>query len=228
MEEVNCWPPAHRTQTGWTRKIIILTLKYHPVSSPPINQKDVHKLIRHPETLTLPLKTLPLREFGSFEHKLPLLFAWPHTGHLAKNPVLSFTTTWCQGMALLCTREGAQIWFCDILIIYICLPYYIFTFTYVHPGWVCVCERERGVTASLKTICIILGTPWLFVSNVNITIGKKDCIPFLKEHVVQLPFIRTWNAESNLSSCISNKPKLPWFQYSSFHFNKWFYFQQPV
>ena len=32
-------------------------------------------------------------EFGSFEHELPILLAWPHVGCLGTNAALPFTTT---------------------------------------------------------------------------------------------------------------------------------------
>ncbi|KAJ8785237.1 hypothetical protein J1605_007456 [Eschrichtius robustus] len=55
-------------------------LKHQPVTSPPTNQKKVHELITHPTTLSS--KTVfknpclkAIREFGSFEHELPILLA---------------------------------------------------------------------------------------------------------------------------------------------------------
>ena len=40
-------------------------------------------------------------EFESFEHELPFLPAWPHTGHLAINVLISFITTGVIRLALL-------------------------------------------------------------------------------------------------------------------------------
>ena len=40
-------------------------------------------------------------EFESFEHELPVLPAWPHTGCLAINILISFITTGVSRLALL-------------------------------------------------------------------------------------------------------------------------------
>ena len=62
--------------------------------SPPTNQKNVHKLITHPTTLSLTVFTnlslKAFREFRSFKHQLPGLLAWrlqKHCIFLHHNPV---------------------------------------------------------------------------------------------------------------------------------------------
>lgn len=62
------------------KRLMMLTPKIPPVTSPPVNQKDIHMLIMYATTASL---TLPLQPFlapqksGSFEHELLLLLVTP-------------------------------------------------------------------------------------------------------------------------------------------------------
>jgi len=44
-----CWPEAYRPQTGWNQRLKFQ--KYHPVTSPPTNQKG-REMIIYPETFS--------------------------------------------------------------------------------------------------------------------------------------------------------------------------------
>ena len=106
-----CWPQARWSQTSWNQKvddvdsqnttrlphhqpIKIMSTSWSCTCNP-----SPHRVIKH-----VSLKAI--REFGSFEHELPILLSWPCNQHytfLHHNPG---SVDW-----VYCTGDQTQVWF---------------------------------------------------------------------------------------------------------------------
>ena len=111
MEEVNCWPPVCRLQTGWNRKVDVDSqnttwLPHHQ----PIRRMSTGWSGTGPPSSSFFLSWNPslkfIREFWSFEQELPVLPAWPYNKHctfLHHNPL-------SVELNLLCKGKRTQVW----------------------------------------------------------------------------------------------------------------------
>ena len=115
MEEVNCWPPVCRLQTGWNQKVDVDSqnttwLPHHQ----PIRRMSTGWSGTGPPSSSFFLSWNPslkfIREFWSFEQELPILPAWPYNKHC------TFLHHNLASIDWLCCESGDEtcIWFGNI------------------------------------------------------------------------------------------------------------------